>query len=111
MAAYRVASHDRYALQVIAVVEQVLTIEHVITGLVFLVYCSWIERIENIHQRKNHPVAPTDGLAPEPPHNVFASVSQAQPVKPLDCKPVALIFCRVSQVPPAAVVTNDIADG
>jgi hypothetical protein len=71
-----VTAHDDGRLQVVAIVLQILQVDHVVTGLVLGIDRGRIEGIHEIHRRIEEAVAPGYGLAPQPQHRFFACVAR-----------------------------------
>ncbi|MCW8997827.1 MAG: hypothetical protein OQK04_03850, partial [Kangiellaceae bacterium] len=61
-------------MHVIARVEQVLHIEHVVAGFIFLINSRGRKRVKDIHRLKHQAVAPTDGLAAKTKHKVSCGI-------------------------------------
>ncbi len=106
----RVAPEDVRNLDVVAVIAKKLTVKHIVAGLEFRVDSQRVERIHNIHWRKDQAVAPGDHLPTKPKHYVIFGIGNGQPVHSMQGRELVLIPQYIRQVHQAPVVGGKVAN-
>ncbi len=93
-----VSANDHNSLQIITAGAQVLPVDHIVTGLVFSIHGRRVERIEDIHRRIEHAVAPGYCLASDPDHHLVTRITGRQSIQALNERGLAFVTDDIRQI-------------
>ena len=105
--AVTVTADHNDTLHITAAVQQILAVQHVITGLVFFVHRSGIKRVEDIHGGEQQAVAPADRLAAEADHDLVTDIACSETVEAQQQGAFTLVMQIMRQVKPAPVIVDN----
>ena len=97
-------------LHIVAVILQVLHVQHVIAGFVFGVDRGRVERVDKVHRRVGQTIAPGQGLTPQPNDSFLTRVAKPKPVETVQNRTVTSLGNNLGEIQESAVIVRRPAE-